>query len=100
LNRAPVAPVRLNPDVPPELERIINKALQKDPNLRYQHASDLRADLQRLKRDIESHALSAATTSDDLGNQHAGTGTRRVGTSALASPGRAKLGGYIVAEPC
>src|SRR5499427_8575496 len=43
LNRAPVAPVRLNPDVPPELERIINRALEKDRALRYQHASDLRA---------------------------------------------------------
>ncbi len=51
LNRAPVAPVRLNPDLPAELERIINKCLEKDRNLRYQHASEIRADLQRLKRD-------------------------------------------------
>ena len=54
LNRAPVASVRLNPDVPPKLEDIINKALEKDCNLRYQHASDIRTDLQRLKRDTES----------------------------------------------
>jgi predicted Ser/Thr protein kinase len=54
LNRAPVAVVRLNHDVPPKLEDIINKALEKDRNLRYQHASDMRADLQRLKRDTES----------------------------------------------
>jgi serine/threonine protein kinase/tetratricopeptide (TPR) repeat protein len=54
LERAPIAPVRLNPDVPPKLEDIINKALEKDRSLRYQHAADLRADLQRLKRDTES----------------------------------------------
>ncbi len=51
LNRAPVPAVRLNPDVPPKLEEIINKALEKDRNLRYQHAADMRTDLQRLKRD-------------------------------------------------
>ena len=54
LRKAPVAPVRLNPDLPVELERIVNKALEKDRNLRYQHAGDLRADLQRLKRDSDS----------------------------------------------
>jgi serine/threonine protein kinase/Tfp pilus assembly protein PilF len=54
LHKAPPAPVRLNSDVPPELDRIIGKALEKDPKLRYQHASDLRTDLQRLKRDTDS----------------------------------------------
>jgi eukaryotic-like serine/threonine-protein kinase len=53
LNREPVAPVRLNPRVSPELERIIGKCLEKDRNLRYQHASETRADLQRLKRDTD-----------------------------------------------
>jgi eukaryotic-like serine/threonine-protein kinase len=61
LDRDPVPAVRLNPDLPAKLEDIINKALEKDRNLRYQHASDLRSDLQRLKRDTESgrSALSA-----------------------------------------
>ena len=54
LRKAPVPPVRLNPDLPPKLEEIISKALEKDCNLRYQHAADIRTDLQRLKRDTES----------------------------------------------
>jgi Tol biopolymer transport system component/predicted Ser/Thr protein kinase len=54
VNRAPVAPVRLNPDLPVELERIINKAVEKDRDLRYRSAADLQTDLKRLKRDTES----------------------------------------------
>jgi len=57
LNRAPVAPVRLNPDLPAELEQIIDKALEKDRSLRYQHACDMRTDLQRLKRDTGSRRI-------------------------------------------
>ena len=53
LNHPPVPPVRLNPSLPAELERIIDKCLEKDRNLRYQHASEIRADLQRLKRDTD-----------------------------------------------
>jgi serine/threonine protein kinase/Tfp pilus assembly protein PilF len=61
LNRAPVAPVRLNPNLPAELERIINKALEKDPDLRYQVASEMRADLKRLKREIDSGKSSSVS---------------------------------------
>ena len=62
LNRAPLPPLRLNPDMSPDLERIINRALEKDRNLRYQHASDMRVELQRLKRDSESgHGITAGS---------------------------------------
>jgi len=59
LNRAPTAPVRLNPNLPAELERIINKALEKDRDLRYQIASEMRGDLKRLKREIDSGKSSS-----------------------------------------
>jgi serine/threonine protein kinase len=61
LNYAPVPPVRLNPGLPSELERILSKCLEKDRNLRYQHASDIRTDLQRLKRDTDSSRSLIAT---------------------------------------
>jgi serine/threonine protein kinase/Tfp pilus assembly protein PilF len=59
LNRAPLPPLRLNPDVSPKLEEIISKALEKDRNLRYQNAADVRTDLQRLKRDTDSARIPA-----------------------------------------
>ena len=60
LNRAPTPPVRLNPDLPAALEYIINRALEKDRNLRYQHASEIRAELTRLKRDSDSGRSAAS----------------------------------------
>ena len=79
LNREPTAPVRLNPDTPTKLEDIINKCLEKDRNLRYQHASEIRTDLQRLKRDTESTRLRPDY----------------VGMSAGDRTSRAKLAAYI-----
>ncbi len=61
LERSPVPPVRLNPDLPPKLEEVINKALEKDRKLRYQSAAEIRTDLQRLKRDSDSSRSVAAT---------------------------------------
>jgi eukaryotic-like serine/threonine-protein kinase len=66
MNHAPLAAVRLNPDLPADLERIINKSLEKDRNLCYQHAADIRTDLQRLKRDTESQKSSKSPAFIDL----------------------------------
>ena len=90
LDAWPTPPMRLNPDVPAKLEDIINKALEKDRSLRYQHASEMRGDLQRLKRDTETGRIvipaaiegEAATGSGGAGRhsaigQHAATGPRK-----------------------
>ena len=72
LNRAPLPALRLNPDLPPKLEDIINKALEKDRNLRYQHAADMRTDLQRLKRDTETGRAIAASSGTVAAAQESG----------------------------
>jgi serine/threonine protein kinase/Flp pilus assembly protein TadD len=66
MNRAPLAPIRLNPNLPPKLEDVINRALEKDRDLRYQHAVDIKSELRRLKRDLESGRSSVVSSSSEL----------------------------------
>ena len=90
LRDEPTAPSRLNPQLLPELEGVIGRALEKDRHLRYQHASDVRAELQRLKRDIESarHARPSAVAGEAPGDANAGPPS----TIAGAAPRRSILG--------
>jgi eukaryotic-like serine/threonine-protein kinase len=88
LNRAPVPPIRLNPDVPVELERIINRALEKDRDLRYQHASDMRAELQRLKRDTDSSRHVAAISGDGESASQAMIQSSPNGSASLVAAGK------------
>ena len=83
LNRAPVSPVRLNPDIPPRLEEIINKALEKDRDLRYQHASEIRGDLKRLLRDSGSGRTAAVQEAEPSGQFRSAT-TAATGVSVAA----------------
>src|SRR6202041_3787125 len=75
LNRTPVAPSTLNPNLPPKLEEIIGKSLEKDRDLRYQTAAELRGDLKRLKRDTDSSRAASGST----GTWGASSGTANPG---------------------
>jgi len=90
LNRTPVAPIRLNQDVPVALEEIIRRALEKDRNLRYQHAADMRVELQRLQRDISS---GSAQLEEDTATAALWSNTSRIGSKRTSDPalGRSAL---------
>ncbi|HLV96403.1 MAG TPA: protein kinase [Candidatus Acidoferrales bacterium] len=94
LNRVPVAPVRLNPDLPPKLEEIIEKALEKDRTLRYQHASDLRTDLRRMKRDTDSSRSAVSSAVPDEPEER-----RPSGRAAAAPPEPASVPARLVSTP-
>jgi eukaryotic-like serine/threonine-protein kinase len=89
LEREPVAPTRVVPDLPLELERVIGKALEKDPKLRYQHAADLRSDLQRLKRDSDSGRSATGRT-------NALESTSTIGSAAASSRKKTLMAGAVV----
>ena len=86
MNRAPLPPLRLNPDLPPKLEDIISRALEKDRDLRYQHASDMRAELQRLKRDTQSGLTAAASSGSVPATSSGGVAGASSGAMAAAPP--------------
>ncbi|HKR27132.1 MAG TPA: protein kinase, partial [Acidobacteriaceae bacterium] len=77
LHSPPVPPVHLNPGLPPALEAVINKALEKDPDTRYQHASEMRADLKRLQREMNSGATAGDPVSDQVETKCAGSSDKR-----------------------
>jgi len=91
LNRVPVAPVRLNPDLAPKLEEVISKALEKDRELRYQHASELRSDLKRLKRDTDT-GRTLVQSSDPAESQGRESSSSRAGMDSRGSDGGASVG--------
>ena len=86
LNRPTVAPVRLNPEVPDGLERLINRALEKDRNLRYQSASDMKAELRCLKRDMDSSQISAAAVPNDEGRASQAVPPSRISSAKRVQP--------------
>ena len=92
LNRVPVAPVRLNPDLPAEIERIVSKALEKDRNLRYQHAADMRADLQRVKRDSTSGGLTGSQVAQSAAaeSQSSAVSSQVSSASVVSAPSAAQ----------
>jgi eukaryotic-like serine/threonine-protein kinase len=86
LNRAPIAPIRLNPEMPVELERIVNKALEKDRTMRYQSASELRADLKRLQRDTSSSRFQAISSAQEAATAAAAISGAQIAGASGGTP--------------
>ncbi len=111
LEREPISPVRLNPDLPPKLEEIINKALEKDRDMRYQHASDILTDLKRLKRESESGRAVSPSSGAKLATHESSPGIRAstsspavatasavsAGSQPIAVTGRSNRTGFLIA---
>ena len=93
LHRAPTAPVRLNPDMPAGLERIIDKLLEKDPEMRYQSAADVRSDLKRLRRETDSSRVILAASDDAA----AAPQSRVIGAAGSGSARAASAAGSVAA---
>ena len=87
LTRSPIPPLRLNPDIPPKLEDVINRALEKDRNLRYQHASDIRAELRRIKRDADSTRSGTSVEAADEVERGSSARTAAAPPSTVVTPG-------------
>jgi len=93
IDSVPTPAIRFNPDLPQELERIINRALEKDRNLRYQHASEMRAELQRVKRDTETGRMPAASSGAIAAVQESGT------QAAMAQASPASASTHVAVQP-
>jgi serine/threonine protein kinase/predicted Zn-dependent protease len=104
LHKAPAAPVRFNDEIPDELERIINKALEKDRDLRYQHASDLRADLKRLKRETTGRSMAqpAAEPAEDepsAAPRKISSGRRKPASASVPAASELTAAAYRISKP-
>jgi len=96
LNSTPVAPVRINPDIPPKLEEVIHRAVEKDRELRYQHAADIRAELRRLKRDSDSGRSVTSTTGEAAKSARMSAALRWIASGITATLIAVAIGAWLL----